>query len=119
MKLADVLADIQKLLDPAPRINTSIGPSYEGHAWLNNTPRVRCKDGFAVSIQASHSHYCTPRDSTGPWTEVELGFPSGRVPTLREYRDGPAPDTANVFGYVPIEKVAKVLLRHGGLEPRP
>lgn len=115
-KLQTTIDRLQAILAPAPRVNKEITfLSYGGHRYLENVPRVECEDGFAVSIQASHTHYCTPRDSTGPWSEVELGFPSRRTPSLREYRDGPPPDQGNVFGYVPIEAVAKLLIRHGGI----
>jgi len=37
---------------------------------------VYCKDGAYVSVQASCSHYCSPRYNYGKWYEVECGFPS-------------------------------------------
>jgi hypothetical protein len=33
-----------------------------------------CKDGATLSIQASKSHYCTPRDNKGPYSSIEVGF---------------------------------------------
>lgn len=115
-KIQKVMEQLNVLLEPSKRVNKDINfLSYEGHRYLDNITRIRCRDGFEVSVQASHFHYCLPRDSTGPWTHVELGFPTARVPSLREYRDGPPPDTGTVFGYVPIEKVAKVLINHGGI----
>lgn len=107
-------AELQALLTPDGRVSESVmlsgGPTY-----LDNIERIRCRDGFSVSVQASRFHYCLPRDNRGPWTHVELGFPTRRLPSLAEYRDGSAPDTKNVFGYVPIEKVAEVLVWHGGI----
>ena len=39
--------------------------------------RVKCKDGFEVSIQADSGAYCCPRsDAAERYIEVELGFPS-------------------------------------------
>ena len=35
--------------------------------------RVRCNDGFAMSVQESREHTCTPRDDTGPYPMVERG----------------------------------------------
>ena len=110
-----VVDQLNQLLEPSKRVNRDVGLSYDGNPYLEHIPRVKCVDGFEVSIQASHFHYCQPRDSAGPWTHVELGFPTARVTSLREYRDGPPPDTGTVFGYVPIEKVARLLNRHGGL----
>ena len=110
-----IIDELNRRLDPKPRIDPKIGfKSYDGNDYLEIVPKVKCKDGFEVSIQASHGHYCTPRDSVGPWSHVELGFPTKKVPSLKEYRDGPPPDTGTVFGFVPIEKVAALIKRHGG-----
>ena len=117
-KFQATIDELQRRLFADDRVNASINfRSYDGHRYLNLIPAVECIDGFTVSVQASHTHYCTPRNSEGPWTEVELGFPSKKVPSLRQYRDGPPPDTDTVFAYVPIEKVAALLVRHGGLKP--
>jgi hypothetical protein len=113
--IAEMLEALAVLLEPSKRVNQSIGfLSHDGNPYLEHAPKVKCKDGFEVSVQASHHHYCTPRNSFGPWSHVELGFPTARVPSLKEYRDGPGPDQGTVFGYVPIEKVAALLVRHGG-----
>ena len=42
----------------------------------NQIPEIVCKDGTTLSVQASEFHYCTPRDNKGPYTHVEIGFPS-------------------------------------------
>lgn len=115
LKVKTVVEQIGRLLYPAGRVNKTIGLSHDGQPYLEHAPKAKCADGFEVSIQASHHHYCIPRNSFGPWTHVELGYPTASVPSLREYRDGPAPDTDNVFGYVPVEKVARIIIRHGGL----
>lgn len=74
-------------------------------------PRIFCNDGFSLSVQAGKYHYCTPRDNYGPYTAVEVGFPSGPVPaTWQDYSDGD-----NVYGYVPIEMVAELIVSHGGV----
>ena len=38
--------------------------------------RVKCNDGFAMSIQTSSEHASTPRDDVGSYREVEVGYPS-------------------------------------------
>jgi hypothetical protein len=77
---------------------------------------IVCRDGFRVSIQASSGHYCNPRDNTGPWDEVELGYPNANPPEyIMQYRDPSGEDPLNsVYGWVPIEDVAKMLDEHGG-----
>ena len=77
-------------------------------------PKARMKDGFSISIQASEFHYCHPRNSIGPWNEMELGFPSELDPILDEYAE--EPDTSDtVFGYVPIAIVNELISKHGGI----
>ena len=34
---------------------------YDGIKYEQIRPHVLCKDGFTISVQASKSHYCTPR----------------------------------------------------------
>lgn len=85
---------------------------------LSHVPRIECSDGFSVSIQASNFTYCTPRDDTGPWTKVELGFPSEDMPSLNEYAETPDDHTGTVFAYVPLKKVMAVLDSHGGIKEK-
>jgi hypothetical protein len=75
-----------------------------------------CADGFQVSVQASSTHYCEPRDNFGPYTEVELGYPSEPVEAWLEYAEDPDRPTTTVYGYVPIEWVVQVLDQHGGID---
>lgn len=73
-------------------------------------PQMVCKDGFKFSVQASWGHYCTPRNSVGEYTHVEVGYPSQVEEALLGYSDGENP----IFGYVPIEVVEKIIVKHGG-----
>jgi hypothetical protein len=86
--------------------------------WSSRRPvrALVCADGFEISVQASDTHYCTPRDNYGPWYEVECGFPTQPVPSLAEWKDGDGDDTRAVFGYVPVRTVAALLLEHGGIK---
>jgi len=72
--------------------------------------QIKCKDGFRISVQASCTHYCNPRTNVADWTSVECGFPSSVVPELMEYAEN-----SNVYGYVPVEVVEKVIESHGGM----
>lgn len=91
-----------------------------GFLHLPRLPRVHCADGFNVSIQTGETHYCMPREAVGPWSRVELGYPSGPMPELAEYADcteEEAPTaTETVWGYVPLRKVAELLASHGGIK---
>lgn len=62
-------------------------------------PQITCKDGIHLSVQASDGHYCSPRrNGTGPYFEVEVGYPSIRPPkTWYKYFDGEL-QTLGLFG---------------------
>ncbi len=80
-----------------------------------SVPRMTCKDGTTLSVQASRGHYCSPRGDEGPWSSVEVWLvegPSGRTIYPRSFggggRDGP-------WGWVPVNLVNLFIKRHGGM----
>ena len=83
-------------------------------SFLFNDP-VHCADGFNVSIQASERHYCTPRKSCADYTAVELGFPSVADELLTPYAEDSSKPTDTVYGWVPVDVVAQLIIKHGGL----
>lgn len=100
------LEKLQKFLT-SPRVPSSELP------WMaiGIRPRIVCKDGYELSVQASSGHYCTPRkDNASYYTRVEVGFPS-------EYDDllGESVDDSEVYAFVPIENVAVLINKHGGM----
>lgn len=87
-------------------------------------PRIICKDGFSVSVQANEYAYCSPRhtfDVQGysQYYSMELGFPTAGDDSLTQYMDGD-PETTDptntVYGYVPAEVVDALIEKHGGLD---
>lgn len=91
-------------------------PDYNNKAILQIRPAVVCEDGFAVSIQASAAHYCTPRVNGAPRYEtVELGFPSESDPLIFEYAEDPKYPTRTVYAQVPVEVVDTLIEKHGGV----
>lgn len=80
--------------------------------------RVVCKDGTTLSVQASKDHYSCPRNDEGPYSHVEVGFPSVTPPeTWAEYMDGvwgTDDRTDTVYGYVPVDLVEAFIEEHGG-----
>lgn len=71
---------------------------------------ILCKDGTSLSVQASSCHYSTPREDTGPYTEVEVWCIEPEQ-TVAEFRYNP-----NVpSGYVPVEKVVQFIDNRGGM----
>jgi len=75
-------------------------------------PQIKCVDGTALSVQASASHYCAPRDDVGPYSLVEVGYLSEDPKAWEEYRDGA------IYGFVPVDKVREFVALHGGLVPQ-
>ena len=86
--------------------------------WHAHTSRVKCDDGFSISIQASKSHYSSPRETfrdVQQYSEFELGYPSFADDTLLEYAEDADTPTATVYGYVPRDVIERVIASHGGI----
>jgi hypothetical protein len=87
----------------------------------DSNPIIKCADGFAISVQADHSRYCTPREDypNVPYTHVECGYPSSKPVTeaLLDYAEMCGTDDyrETVYGYVPVEVVEAELDNHGGI----
>lgn len=108
---AEIEAELQRRLHPSLRNQT---PDRRGY--MDNIPYILCADGLCMSVQTGPSHYCSPRDGVGPWSSVEVGFPSRKVGAFMEYIDGGGSDpTETVYGYVPLSKVIAAIVEAGGL----
>jgi hypothetical protein len=88
------------------RMSVSHKPQYS---------EVRCDDGFRMSVQASETHYCSPRDNIGPYTSVEVGYPSLYDLHLIKYAEDPDDPTSTVYGWVPEYVIRMVIDAHGGM----
>tara|TARA_R110002020_G_scaffold409446_1_gene619195 strand:- start:929 stop:1234 length:306 start_codon:yes stop_codon:yes gene_type:complete len=78
--------------------------------------RVVCADGFTMSVQASEYTYCEPRITGAErYTAVEVGMPSESEPLLMHWAEDEAHPTTTVYGWVPSERVALVIAKHGGM----
>lgn len=118
MSVFATIEALQDMLAPAKRYDRKANRILLGRAldraYLNHVPRIICADGLSFSMQASSGHYCDPRDSIGPWNEVEIGFPSERVGQFIEYAEDPERPTETVYGWVPLPIVCDVINAHGG-----
>ena len=97
-------------------LRTTYEPDKNG--MLKTRPRLKCKDGFSISVQASKYMYCHPSTNLlgGEYNSVELGFPSEEEPLIRKYAECDLDLTGTVYGYVPISIVTQVIEKHGGIE---
>lgn len=79
-------------------------------------PRIICEDGTTLSVQASALHYASPRTNRGPYTAVEVGFPSVAPPLAWEkYAEDWENPTDTVYAYIPLELVYFYIASHGGI----
>ena len=77
---------------------------------------VVCADGFEMSVQASETNYCEPRiDNAERYTAVEVGFPNREEDLLLPWAEDRQAPTNTVYGWVPVERVALVIAKHGGM----
>ena len=84
-----------------------IKPLYSADGMLN------------MSVQASRKHHSTPRTDEGPYTHVEVGFPSFPPPhSWEQYCKGNYAEKPchTVYLNVPVELVAQFVDMHCGLK---
>ena len=85
--------------------------------WVQMAPRFHCADGFVISIQASGSHYSTPREFNGwPYWQFECGYPSTEEQMIMPFSEDPGNPTSTVYGDVPVEIVCEMINKHGGIK---
>lgn len=79
-------------------------------------PRLILKDGTSLSVQASEHSYSSPRDNKGPYTKVEVGFPSETPPKAwKDFAEDWDNPTGTVYGYIPLTMVMLHIGAHGGI----
>ena len=88
--------------------------------------RVEFNNGGKVSIQASRTHYSEPRNDEGPYTHVEIGYPTRetRIPkSLIRFEEtsqnGQGEDFNpydTIYPYVPASVVRKLIQMNGGVK---
>lgn len=87
--------------------------------WIGNLhmfPPVICNDGFEVSTQANINYSCEPREELAYWESMELCFPNQEEPLLNDYLSGWKRPFKDLYGCVPMQVIADVINKHGGLK---
>ena len=80
-------------------------------------PRLILADGASLSVQASEHSYSSPRDNKGPYTKVEVGFPSETPPEAwKEFAEDWDNPTGTVYGHIPLTMVMLYIGAHGGID---
>lgn len=78
-------------------------------------------NGMVISIQASKTHYCTPKEDAPTadyayYDTFELGYPSQRLPEeFKEYADDTDHLLDTVYSYVPKELLQNYINSVGGV----
>ena len=85
-----------------------------------HNPRIVCKDGFSISVQANSLHYCLPREDNIPHTHMEGGYPSStpldpELLGMAEMMNKGADPTQTVYPYVAREVFEREFALHGGI----
>lgn len=98
-----------------------IGKGKQVHRKKLRKP-IYCRDGFAMSVQASREHFCSPRDDYGPYNGVEVGYPSEWEDLLLPFTDNNTDRTPVICGVtptlyvnVPPSAIRAVIQKHGGM----
>jgi len=78
--------------------------------------KVVCADGFSMSVQGNETAYCEPRlNHQKKYNLVEIGFPSEEEPLIMPWCEDDRKPTDTVYGYVPVDVVTTVIVKHGGM----
>ena len=77
--------------------------------------KVVCADGFTMSVQANKGAYCEPRTNNAEsYSAVEIGSPSEIEELIMPWAEYQLTPTESVYGYVPVQRVTEVIVKHGG-----
>ena len=82
---------------------------------------LRLNDGTQLSIQASSTHYCSPRETTeianyNWYEEFEIGFPTKVIDKLLPYAEEESTPTDTVYGWVPKALIREIIEECGGVK---
>jgi hypothetical protein len=118
-KLHDVSIDIEDDLPSDDLSSDDISEENEGDDDSHIIKRAYFNNGGSISVQASRYHYCEPRNDNGPYTELELGYPSRETKLsqslIRHQEQSSVTDPYNnIFPYVPVKVLMKLADMNGG-----
>lgn len=106
-----------KLLSLAEMLDNMPTVVYNGIKIRSSMPRLVLNDGMSLSVQVGEHLYCHPRSNVGPYTQVEIGFPSEPLPEpFLPYCEEPNRPTQTVYGYVPFDLVLFFIGSRGGID---
>ena len=95
-------------------------PNGDEHGFVR--PKIECRSGLKISVQASLAHMCEPRQNhCSNYSHVEVYMPvevkQGKYSLIEDwyqYGDDPEHKRPQLFAYVPVELVNRLIRDHGG-----
>lgn len=102
------------------KMNQEFHKGYSPQLCCTVLPKLKCVDGFTVSVQCHCGAYCIPAVEYGlnlpdRYTHIELGYPSSSDSLIAEYAEEPDELTHTVYPYVPVDILEQLIEKHGGL----
>ena len=84
---------------------------------VRHRPKIVCTDGFKMSVQGNEMTYSIPKKVATEFQAMEIGFPSAQEDLIMEFIDNLGQDPIqSVYGFVPIDRIEKVVEKHGGID---
>lgn len=80
-------------------------------------PRIYCNDGFSISVQVGHGHYCSSENGYRTfgynWLIAEWGYPSEII----DAKYNPEEENTNkTVGYCAVSLLDDLVEEHGGID---
>jgi len=122
--MTDIVNDYFKRFYPADHANTipeycvrSYARRYQGESGKTIFDEMVCADGLRLSVQGHFGAYSMPRDDFADhYHQVEIMGPKKADELLAPFeRDCNSVGDEMIYPYVPVEVVAAVIAKHGGL----
>lgn len=98
------------------RLDAAEVTKFETFTCRSPIPALECASGLNLSVQASRNHYCSPRSDKGPWSAVEVGFPSQKIEAPLPYAEEPENPCGTVYSCVPLNLIVSIVVDNGGLK---
>lgn len=88
---------------------------FSDYSIIEPLPRIICKDGFSMSVQAGVVYYSYPKSNYGPYSHLEVGYPSHPEELLYKYKSGNFNQLDPVYCYVPKSIIMEIIKKHKSL----
>jgi len=77
--------------------------------------KITFNSGLEISAQAGEGLYSHPRNDCGPYSAIELGYPSAVDSIIADYAESPDYPLETVYPWVPAGVFIALLIKNGGV----